>query len=407
MEEVRLGRRQYRLRGLQKFQYLALAAVFLVGTGFFLKLAADPIGRDFVLVVGLAFLIPGLALISLALRSRLTLDESRIEVRSALRTFTANRNDIEGLRAISNQYGRWTRIYLKGDSGAFNVSDSFSGNDELNEWLKGLPDLDERDAAEITQQVSSQESPGGAGDEQLTAFKQAKTWAIALSIVAGVASIPVMFVDYAPIHTASLVLLLLLPPLGVFLVHYSPLLFTIFKRGVDPRADLGVIAVLPGIAILVSYKTAADPTHLVEIFQLIYWVLVVLVCYVGALFRVAWENPSRWGALVGLLIFGGMYSVGMVNTANTVPDRSVPQNYRTRVLKMYETHGRSASSYLRLAPWGPLGYYDDVDVPKSIYEQVKVGDEICVGLHPGFLHSPWYVLQPCPEQLRTNAPQFQ
>jgi len=72
---------------------------------------------------------------------------------------------------------------------------------------------------------------------------------------------------------------------------------------------------------------------------------------------------------------------------------------------MYETHGRSGSFNLRLAPWGPLGYYDDVDVPKSIYEQVKVGDEICVGLHPGFLHSPWYILQPCPEQLRTHAPQ--
>ena len=95
-----------------------------------------------------------------ALRSRLTLDGSQLELRSALRTHTAERSEIEGLRKIKNQYGSWTRVYLKEDRGAFNVSDSFTGSDDLNEWLKGLRDLDERDAADMTRQIGTQNWSG-------------------------------------------------------------------------------------------------------------------------------------------------------------------------------------------------------------------------------------------------------
>lgn len=394
-EQFNIMRREYCLDSPQKFRYLGLAVIFLVGAGFFLRLAADPIGRDFVLAVGLGSLIAALALISLALRSRLLLDGSRIEVRSALRTFAADRCEIEGLRTISNQYGRWTRIYLKDDGGAFDVSSSFTGNDELNEWLKGLPDLDERDALKIRQQVSSQDSPRAKGNEELNAFKRAKTTAIILGAAAIVTSVGVMFANTS-VQTPSLVLLVLLPPLGAFLAHHYPLSFTIFKRRLDPRADIGFVVIWPGIAMLLSYRFAANSTHLVDTFQLIYWVLLVLLCYVAAFFRIAWESPTRWPALAGLVLLGGMYSVGVVNAANTVPDRTTPHIYRTVVLKMYETHGKNASSYLRLAPWGPMDYYDDVDVPKRLYMQIKVGEAICVGLRPGFLHARWYTLLPCP-----------
>ena len=53
---------------------------------------------------------------------------------------------------------------------------------------------------------------------------------------------------------------------------------------------------------------------------------------------------------------------------------------------MYETHGKNASSYLRLAPWGPTAYYEDVDVPKRVYQEARVGDQICIELHSGFLN---------------------
>jgi len=397
-DDISTTNREYGLTNGQRFQYLALAALFLFGAGFFFKLAIDPVGRDFALLVGLASLVPGSILALVALRSRLTLDGDRIELRSALRIHSAARSEIEGLRTVQNQYGRWVRICLKEGGGAFNVSSSFTGNDELKEWLKGLPDLDQRDADQITQQVDSLEPPGVAGNDRLDTLKRAKVWAVGLTVAAGLLSVPVMFVSYAPLYAVSLASLALFPLLGIALVLRFPLFFTIFKKRIDPRADIGFVLLWPGIGMLFSYKTGNDPTHLIDFFQLSYWVLLILGCYAAALFRIPWENSSRWGALAGILIFGGIYSVGVVNTANTLPDRSAPQLYQTEVTNMYETHGRNASSYLRLAPWGPLEYAEDVDVTKSVYEKTKVGDPVCVGLHPGFLHAPWYAILPCPQR---------
>ena len=398
LQEINATRGEYQLKTFQKLLYLALAAVFLCGGGFFLKLASDPAGREFAMVVGLLFLVPGFILVSLALRSRLILDGDRIELRSALRTFTANRNEIDGLRAIENQYGRWTRIYLKDGRDAFNVSSSFSGNDELVEWLKGVPDLDQQDAAQIMQQIGDQDRLGASDYERFNALKQAKAWMIGLSVVAGVASVSAM-VNYPKLHALSMALLALLPPVGIYLVCRFPLLFTIFKRKPDPRIEMGAVVFWPGIGMMLSYQLGSDPSHLVDATQLMLWVILVLLCFVVALFRIAWVNPSRGGALFGLLLLGGMYSVGLVNAANTVPDVSAPRVYHTWVVKMHETHGKNATSYLTLAPWGPIVWSDDVSVPPSTYRQTKVGDPICVGLRPGFLHAPWYTLIPCSNEL--------
>ena len=406
LSKIDASRRVYSLQTSQKLVYLTGAAAFIVGAGFFFKLAIDPIGRDFVLAVGLVFLLLGFIVVSLAMRSRLILEGSRIELRSALRTFTADRSEIDGLRTIDDQYGLRTRIYLKGNRGAFNVSRSFTGDDDLKVWLKGIPDLDRRDADKITQQIDSQTSLRPAENGSSNALKRSKAWAITLSIIAVMLSIPLLFASYTPLYTTSLALLALFPLLGIVLIHRFPLLFTVFKRKTDPRADILFVLAWPGMGMAFSFVSGNNPIHFVDAFQLTFWCVVVLFCYGAALFGTAWKNPSRWGVLAGMLLFGGMYSIVFVNAVDTVLDPSAPVAYRTLITGMYETHGRHASSYLRLAPWGPVAYLDDVDVPVRLYRQVTVGAEVCIGLHPGFLQAPWYTLTLCPDQAYAPAPQI-
>lgn len=405
--EIGAGRQEYRLKTSRKLTHLAYASMLMIGAGFFFKLAINPFGRDFALVVGFLLLISSLILVRLAFRSRLILDGSRIELRSVFRTFAADRSQIEGLRKITNQYGSWTRICIKDHCGAFDISDSFTGNHDLTRWLKGLPDLDRRDADEIKHEIDRSEPLGSAPNESLKKLKKAKIWAIGLSVGAGVITVPVLFLSYKPVYTASLAILAAAPMLGIALIHRFPLLFTIFKRKTDPRADIGYLLIWPGIGIPLSYQNGNDAAHLVNGLQLAYWFLLVLVCFGAALFKTAWQNPSRWGVLAGILIFGGLYSVALVNTADTVPDRSAPVSFRVEVLKKYETHGKNASSYLRLAPWGPMAYTDDVAVSTRLYRQTNVGDQVCAGLHPGFLHAPWYSLTPCRDDLSSPSPQAQ
>lgn len=240
------------------------AGVFLVGAGFFLKLAVNPIGRDFALAVGGISLILGLMMIAQVWTARLIIDGDRIEVRSAFRSHSATRAEIEGLRKIENQYGRWTRVYLKQDLGSFSISDFFADSDDWKEWFRGLPDLDGRDAEEITEELSLQEPQAqrGAGTSKL--FGLAKAWAIGLSVLAGATSVPVMFVNYAPLYKASLIVLLACPVVAILLLYRFPLLFALFKRKPDPRADLGFLLIWPGLGMIFSYQTSNDPTHLVD-----------------------------------------------------------------------------------------------------------------------------------------------
>lgn len=405
LDQTNTTRREYRLTTGRRISQSIFAGILLFGAGFFLRKAINPVGRDFVLALGGISLILGVLVIVQAWSSRLILDGDRIELRSILRVHSATRAEIEGLRKIENQYGRWTRIYLKHGLGSFSASSFFVGNEDLKEWLKGLPDLDGRDADEITKEVNLLESPTRQGTAASKPFGVAKAWAIGLSALAGVSSVPVIFVSYAPIYEASLVVLLVCPVLGIFLLRCFPLLFTAFGRKPDPRADLGFLLIWPGIGVMLSYQTSNDPTHLVDISQLMYWILAVLVALLVALSPTVWKRPSRWALLFLLTITGGMYSMGLANSVDTLLDRSVPRPYETWVLKKTESHSSKGTRYfLRVAPWGPINYPDDVDVPMRTYMRTRVGDFVCYGLHPGFLHARWYTSIRCAKQPVPSAP---
>lgn len=134
LDQISDTRREYALTNGRKLNYFLLAAFFLIVAGCFFKLAIDPIGREFALVVGFASLAPGIMLLLQSWRGRLILEGDVVEVQSAFRVHRAHRDEIEGLRRIQNQYARWTRVYLKQDRGAFNISDSFTGEDDLEKW---------------------------------------------------------------------------------------------------------------------------------------------------------------------------------------------------------------------------------------------------------------------------------
>ena len=394
-DQISATRREYALTALRRVYYSLFGALFFVGAGFFFKLAIEHIGREFNLAVGFILLIPGALLLAQMWRSRLIIEGDVIELHSAFRVHRVAWNEIEGLRTIENQYGRWTRIYY--DKGAFNVSDSFTGNEVLNEWLKGLPDLDQRDADGIIKEVSDQGSSALSDENSSTKFDRAKWWTIGLSVLAGAVSIPVIWVGYAPVFRSALVVLLACPPVGIILFHRFPLRFTVFRRKPDPRADFGFLIFWPGIGVLWSYQTANDPVHLVDGFQLAYWTLLIFACFVAALSQTAWKSPLRAAVFFALALSGGMYSIGLANAANALPDKSAPRLYRALTTKMFEYHtSKGTTHHLNVTPWGPFGYPVDVEVPRRTYDTSRVGDPVCFGLHPGFLRAPWYTLVPCP-----------
>jgi len=395
--QINAQRREYKLTSQRKVGQSLFAAVLLIGAGFFFEQAFEPLVREFALAVGAIFLAPGILILLHVWRVRLILDGDVIELRSAFRVHRAVRDEIEGLRTIQNQYGGWTRVYLRQDRGAFNVSDSFTGDVDLKEWFKGIPDLDQRDADEIERAASCQDAPVLLASKR----SKAKGWAIGVSIFSGALSAPVMWVSYEPVRRAALALLLACTPAAIILCHRFPLLFTAFRRKPDPRADLSFLLFWPAIGVLWSYQMENDPSHVVDIWPLLPWVLIVLTGLAATLLQIIWKTPSRVGTFFFFVLIGGVYSIGLVNAVNTLPDNS-PSLYQTTILEMHKRRSSKGTRYyLRVAPWGPLLYQDDMAVPRRTYDASHVGDPVCVALHSGVLRARWYTSMPCAAR---NAP---
>lgn len=100
-----------------------------------------------------------------------------------------------------------------------------------------------------------------------------------------------------------------------------------------------------------------------------------------------------------------MYSIGLVNGVSAPADNSEPRLYQSSIVKMSESHtSKGTRNYLRVAPWGPVVYPDDVDVPRRTFDTSRVGDLVCFGLHPGFLRAAWHTVAPCPAQQLFQTP---
>jgi hypothetical protein len=400
LQKANTGRREYRLTTFQKGVYWIYGSMSFVGSGFFVKLAINPFGRDFALVVIALLLGLGLYLILLSLRSRLILDGSRIEVRYAFKEFAADRNEIEGIRTIENRQGIRKQVCLKDGRGRFNVLDAFACSNDLSDWFKGLLDLDQRDSAELLEQINHQENLGATAEERVGMLTKAQTWNIGLSVTAGLVSM-LALVNYLPTHSIAILLLTILPAVASMLLLRFPLLYTLFKGKADPRTDLLQVLCLPSLGILMCNSFSNDTAQLVNFSQPVGWVLLVLFLYLAVPFSVVWKLPARWAAFFFLFILGLMYSVGVVRNLNILADRSPASIYHPAVMKKYESHGKGTTFYLRLTAWGPFDnpYDTDVPVPQSFYNNTRVGDQLCTYLYPGLLHLPWYRVDACPTSI--------
>jgi hypothetical protein len=91
------------------------------------------------------------------------------------------------------------------------------------------------------------------------------------------------------------------------------------------------------------------------------------------------------------------YSFGLAVVLNSLTDTSKPTTYIVSIAGKHTDSGKSSTAYfLDLAPWGPVEEPGKIRVSPSLYSNKQAGGSICLALHPGKLHVPWYQLADCP-----------
>jgi hypothetical protein len=385
------GRHEYALKASSRIFLLPLGILFVILALFFGTMVHVSGANDAMpaLVVAL-FAGFGIYMLAQLTRARLVIDGTRIEVRSAFTTKSADRSEIEGFRTISTRNGSYTQLVLKSSMGTINVPNSFDTDEAYRLWFRPIPDLDQISRRQILDEIEQNAELGATPEERLSALATAKTWGVFLSIVAGVAAAAMAFAP-EEFRLVPACVLVLLPIAAVLLLTRSPLLYAVFKPKADPRADLVFILILSGFGLMVN----AGRAHFVSFKPLLYLIVPVCAVYLGALMSATRKGALRPGTWIALLFFAGMYSVGLGVALDTLGDRGQAQTYAAQVMGKHVSQGRSTSYSLTLSAWGPFDSTNRMGVSAETYSTVDIGGLICLSLHPGNLHIPWYQTTDC------------
>jgi hypothetical protein len=384
----------YQLTTGRMLLYLVMSFLYLGVSGFFLlKPGSNLTLHNPVDAIIPIFALAALYLASYAIRTRLILTGDRMEYRSALRTRSFDRNQIEGIRTIRSRNGSYTRFYLKDNQGTFTIPSSITNQDGVSQWLQSVTNLDQRDADKITSELSHEQAISSGQADPSALLGNAKLAMYALSALAVIASF-LAFRHTPSLFLPSIIVLWLLPLIGIGMLYRFPLLYGFFKQKTDPRAELVPVILIPPFGLLFAFSTGGS-THILHSNQILIWIAVVTIAFVAAMLQPALNSVNRTGAIIGILVVGTLYGIGVIHTADTVPDHSIPEPFQAQVLDMHESHGRSTSYYLSLTPWGPITNDTNVQVSRHTYNSVSDGDTVCLNLHSGFLDAPWYTLHTC------------
>ena len=392
MQGIDIGCRVYRMRAWQRALFLVFG-LMLGGLSVLVAAAANGPAQDGPpLLLAILPIAAAVYFLATALRSRLVIDGSHIEVRGAFREQSAELGDVEGYRTISTRNGSFWRLQLKQGRGSITIRKSFDC-DELRAWFQQLTDLDERDRNQLLDEIKQAQDLGATADERLNALKQALQLNIAFSAVVIAAAVAFYFSQGA-VRFAAVGILALAPALVLYLLNRDPLLYAVGKPKRDPRTDLSIAVLASGFGLMIGGVTV----HFASYLPLWEWGALIAAIYVFAFSTFAQKEPRVPGFLLIMLVYGGIYAYGMVSVIDTMLDRAPATAYATSVIGEHEVHGKSTSYILDLAPWGPFQSANKLSVPHSEYVRAQVGDPVCVTLHPGYLHAPWYTRVPCGER---------
>ncbi|MFP5229336.1 MAG: hypothetical protein ACLGXA_17125 [Acidobacteriota bacterium] len=380
------GRHVYELgTGLRAF-YLFLA-VFLCGLSVLLVVRGS--GREPLFLVAVGMFGMGLYLGLSALRSQLVIDGTHVEVRGAVRTREFELHQVEGLRTFKNRSGSYRVICLSQGAGTISLQ-NYGKDESLDRWLAGLKDLDAEDREQLLEKIDQDAELGATPEERRGALRGAKQLSIGVCVVDVLAAAALLF-GPEPYRLMALTVAALAPAAAAYLLYRQPMLYALFKSKADPRADLTLVLVISGVGLLLG----GSRVNFISYRPLVPYIALAAAASIAMFFPAVRKNPRFGGTLVGLCAMSAFYGWGLAAAADTVADRSAPQTYSAEVVGGHVSHGRSTSYYLELGPWGPAAVATSMSVGRSTYYATQRGEVLCLSLHAGALHVPWYERVSC------------
>jgi len=389
---------EYRIaKGMRVFVYISLALFAFMGIYFLVAVFGDLPANQVALslfmgIFMILFAVWGLAHV---LRTRLTIDERAVTLRTGFRTKTILLKDIAGYRIAG-----YNQLFLVPKSGrkALQIPTGLERAKELHEWARARFDNTNmlQEQAD-TQEILADQRFGQTQDDRWLSLKRAKGIASAGSANGLALLLWVMF--YPQPYEWLMIILLIVPWVGVYGTWYSRGLIRLTAKKGSGYPTLLLLILLPVVGLL--YAVLRD--YSIYNFSGKGWAILVAatlltsaICIIACAKSIAPED--RKGLIVFfVIIMSAAYSFGSVVFINCFYDRSEPEIWRAQVLqKRVSTgnYGTTSNYYLELSAWGRFKKGEDFEVPKKVYNDVNNGDTVNVFLRQGKWNIPWYWVTP-------------
>jgi hypothetical protein len=337
------------------------------------------------LVLGLSLF--GLYAILLSIGARLILYADAIETQSPfLKKRRLLRNDIEGMRRLPSSPPSFKLIPIAGRGKPVSVSQIYRRDGTLDEWLKGIKDLDAADAESNLNDMFQSGILGADREQGLLRLAQAQKTTRILGFV-GMAIGFWLFLYPHPLYLA-LAANVLAPIIGLGIIVQTKGLYGIDQQKVNPQPSVAGFMIFPAL-MLAMY--ALRSYSILDWTLSLQWALggmIVLCLIIMKIDRTISSHPVK--VIPIALVMAMPYAYGLSTIVNTTFDYSAPASYSALVSEKHRTTGKSPAWKLTLSPWAGRSGGDEVRVSPSYWNSVRAGDVVTIELHQGALHMPWY-----------------
>jgi hypothetical protein len=334
----------------------------------------------------------GIYLAAEAIKVGVYCDQDRIEVRGLFRTRRISRSDIAGVRLGEKPRGPLvTLISRTPGEKPLDLPRNLETDAVFDQWISSLADLN---AAELKADIDSfvgDSSLPGSRDEKIARLTTAKLAAKCVN-GAAIASLAWLVIYPQPLALAFSAALII-PCVAVVLFVSGDRTFSLGLRRGDIGGNLAMAFVLPPFALVIY---AVKFVHLVD------WPKALVIAAVGGLalgLLILWFAPAsnriRLSGIYAVLVMTS-YVYGAAAIVDQHWDSGPATVSRVKVLGAHVNRGSRSTNYrLLVSPWGRSSEPDEVNVERSFYEQVAVGDAVCIRQHGGALGIGWFEVAHC------------
>jgi hypothetical protein len=182
------------------------------------------------------------------------------------------------------------------------------------------------------------------------------------------------------------------PAMGLLVI--LPWLAILIEARWHGSSDLFVPLMLPGC--ILGLRAVLDVQILVGWLPFLPAAVIAVVMAI-VIRRVQSERQiALWLYLLIYIPVMGFYGYGTTVLANKLLDQAPPKMYLTFVYdRSVSKISRHIERDLRLGPWGPRKAPANVEVPRRVFDAVRVDDSVCVLLHAGGFRIAWFEVEPC------------